>query len=82
MIKYLVSTTEVYRVNNEKDAEALIAQAKAEPSCELVKYHCEKKEKKSKGEVDDTWYKVTLVKAFNDEKEPISFVSINYEVEN
>jgi hypothetical protein len=40
-----------------------------------------KKEQKQKGEVIDEWYQVTLVKKFNAEKEPVSHVSINYEVE-
>lgn len=81
MIKYLISTTEVYRVNSEKDAETLIAQAKSETSYELIKYYCEKKEKRVKGEIEDTWFKVTLIKGFNSEKEPISLITVNYEVE-
>ena len=37
------------------------------------------KQKKVKGEVEDSWYKVTLVKKFTDEKEPDGSIEINYE---
>jgi phosphate starvation-inducible PhoH-like protein len=35
----------------------------------------------AKGEVIDEWYHVTLVKSFNDEKEPGEVVNVIYEVE-
>ena len=37
------------------------------------------KDKKLKGEVIDSWYKVTLTKKFTDEKEPDRSVEISYE---
>jgi hypothetical protein len=80
MSKYLVSTTEVYRVDSEPEVENFIAEAKADDTYELTKYNCEYKELKSKGEVYDTYYKVTLTKAFNDIKEPGCQVDISYEV--
>lgn len=80
MNKYLVSATEVYRVDNEESAAALIDEAKAETKYILAKYSSVKKEKKAKGEVIDEWYQVTLVKKFNDEKDPISNIDVNYEV--
>lgn len=80
MNKYLVSATEVYRVDNEKSAAALIDEAKAETKYILAKYSSVKKEKKAKGEIVDEWYQVTLVKKFNDEKDPISNIDVNYEV--
>ena len=52
MNKYLVSATEVYRVDTEESAAAIV----------------------------DEWYQVTLVKKFNDEKDPISNINVNYEV--
>jgi len=78
MSKYLVSTTEVYRVANDTEAEALIAEAKNSNRYELKKYNCENKVRKSKGEIEDEWVKVTLVKVFNDEKEPISQINVSY----
>lgn len=81
MLEYLINTTEVYRVNTEKEATELINNAKQDKQYELAKYSSVKKEQKQKGEVIDEWYQVTLVKKFNAEKEPVSHVSINYEVE-
>lgn len=80
MAKYLITTTEVYRVDTEHEVEALIAEAKEDPTYTLVKYNREFKEKKSKGEVIDSWYKVSLVKGFTDEKDPDGTVTIIYEV--
>ena len=80
MNKYLVSATEVYRIDNEESAAALIDEAKAETKYILAKYSSVKKEKKAKGEIVDEWYQVTLVKKFNDEKDPISNINVNYEV--
>ena len=80
MNKYLVSATEVYRVDTEEGAAALIDEVKAETKYTLAKYSSVKKEKKSKGEIVDEWYQVTLVKKFNDEKDPISNINVNYEV--
>ena len=80
MNKYLVSATEVYRVDNDESAAAIIDEAKAETKYILAKYSSVKKEKKAKGEIVDEWYQVTLVKKFNDEKDPISNIDVNYEV--
>lgn len=80
MNKYLVSATEVYRVDDAESAAALIDEAKAETKYILAKYSSVKKEKKAKGEIVDEWYQVTLVKKFNDEKDPISNIDVNYEV--
>lgn len=61
----LCKRTEEWRVNNEAEAQALIEQAKRDPDregYELIQYKMVKKEKKSKGEVIDSWIIVTLVK--------------------
>jgi uncharacterized protein Veg len=47
----------------------------------LTKYNCEKKERKKKGEVIDSYFKVSLVKSFNDEKDPITDITVSYEVQ-
>lgn len=78
-MKYLISTTETYRVDTETAVEDLIAEAKAAKNYELAKYTREYKEKKSKGEIVDAWYKVTLTKKFTDEKEPEMTVEVHYE---
>lgn len=68
-MKYLVSTVETYRVETEVEAAALINEAKHSDTFTLAKYSSELKQKKSKGEVVEEWYRVTLAKEFNDEKD-------------
>ena len=71
MFEYLINTTEIYRVDTEKEATDLINKAKSAHEYDLAKYSSTKKERKQKGEIVDEWYQVTLVKRFNDEKEPL-----------
>ena len=78
MGKYLISTVETYRVDTEHEAVAAIEEAKENNRYILGKYSSEYKEKKSKGEVIEEYYKVVLTKIFNDIKEPDSVVKINY----
>ena len=68
MSKYLVSTVETYRVDTETEAVAAIEEAEQDNSYILSKYTNEHKEQKSKGEVVDEYWKLTLTKFFNDIK--------------
>ena len=70
MAKYLICKTEVYRADTESEATDLIESAKRSRDYTLVKYGRDYKEKKQKGEVVDSWFKVSLTKVFDDEKEP------------
>ncbi len=79
MSRYLISTTETYRVDSEDEAKALIDEAKHESISNLNKYSCVQKEQKLKGEVVQSWYRVTLNKSFTNEKEPEEEVTISYE---
>lgn len=79
---YLISTTEIYRVDTEAEAAELINEAKKDPNFILSKYSTTKKERKSKGDIVDEWYNVSLVKKFDDEKEPEGCcLKVKYEVE-
>lgn len=78
MAKFLISTTETYRVATEAEAEKLIEEAKKDNHFILGKYSSQYKERKAKGEVIDTWYKVTLIKDFTEEKEPMFDTEITY----
>ena len=80
MSVYLIKTDETYRADSESEAASLINDAKEDGRFILSKYTTVKKEQKSKGEIVDEWYQVTLVKNFNDEKDPISNINVNYEV--
>jgi len=79
MTKYLTQVTETYRVDSEADATAMIEEAKKDSNFVLSKYSCIHKERKAKGEIVDEWFRLILVKDFNDEKEPTDFVTISYE---
>ena len=79
MARYLTTVTEVYRVDSDFEATSIIEAAKSANEYTLVKYNCENKERKVKGEVIDSWIKVTLVKAFADEKDPEFDTKIIYE---
>ena len=82
MSKYLISTVEIYRVDSEPEVEIMLEQAKSAHEFELKKYTSEKKEKKDRktGEITESYYKVALYKAFNDEKDAYIEVDIDYEV--
>lgn len=75
---YLIKTTEQYRCDSEKEAKELIENAKGNAKFTLMKSSSEIKETKSKGEVVDSWYRVTLTKQFNIEKEPSDVFSVSY----
>lgn len=79
-MKYLITTTEVYRFSSEDEATNFIENAKKESGYLLTKHTVEYKERKQKGEVVDYWWKVTLVKGFNSEKEPTTDVDVKYEI--
>ena len=79
-MRYLINTTEIYRFSSEDEATNFIEAAKKESGYILTKHTVEYKERKQKGEVIDFWWKVTLVKSFNNEKEPETDVDVEYKV--
>ena len=78
MAKYLINVVETYRVDSESEAARLIEEAKASSQYMLAKYSSVYRERKQKGEVIDAWWRVTLHKQFDDEKEPVSSVEVSY----
>lgn len=78
MSKYLLNVKETYRADTETEAAELIAQAKASIGFTLDKYDCTFKERKAKGEVIDSYYKVSLTKVFDNEKEPSGNTQVTY----
>lgn len=81
-MKYLIKTVETIRVASEQEAKEVIEQAKKDKTYTLSKYSSEYKCTKAKGEVVDEWFRVTLTKEFNAEKEPDSYVNVSYEIDN
>lgn len=80
-MKFLISTTEVYRTDTESEAAALVDEAKNDKKFVLAKYTTEQKEVKAKGEVIETYFKTTLTKQFTSIKEPDVQASVEYTVE-
>ena len=80
MGKYLIKTTEEHRADTEVEVTELINAAKADNRYLLSKYSSVKKERKAKGEIVDEYYIVTLVKIFDDPKEPTGEASIEYKI--
>ena len=70
MSKYLINTIETFRIDSETEAKQFIENM-ANCDGEIVKHSIEYKEQKSKGEVIQSWYRVTIKRVFNDEKDPI-----------
>ena len=69
-MKYLISTTETYRIETEAEVMQAIEEAKQDRHFILTKHASQYKERKQKGEVVDTYFKLSLTKQFTDEKEP------------
>lgn len=80
MATHLLNVTEVYRADSDLEAQKLIDDAKADARYALIKSSTQKKERKQKGEIVDEYYKVSLVKAFDDEKEPYGETQISYNI--
>ena len=67
-MKILLSNTEIYRIDSEEEVKEAIEEAKRNAELEgyiLKGYSSKIKEKKSKGEVIDSGYEVTLKKEYN-----------------
>lgn len=75
---YLITTTETYRVDSETEVAKIIEDAKNDNKYELTKYSSTVKETKQKGEVVDSWYRLTLTKQFCSEKEPTGNTQVYY----
>ena len=63
------------------EAIKLIDEARKDGRFVLKKHTSTYKERKQKGEVVDAWWKVSLTKGFDDEKEPCGSTTIEYDTE-
>lgn len=77
-MKYLITTTEVYRVDTEDQVKQIIEDAKNDNHFILTKYTSQYKERKQKGEVVDSYWKLSLTKQFTSEKEPEFQTKVEY----
>lgn len=80
MAKYLIKTTEEHRADTEGEATELIEAAKNDARYTLAKYSSVHKERKAKGEVIDDYFMVTLVKVFDDPRNPCGEAAVEYKV--
>lgn len=63
----LIKETLVYKVSNEQEADSLIEKfTNDQNGYKLTKSEKTYKTKKSKGEIIDEWYLVTITKAYED----------------
>ena len=77
MIKYLITTTNTYRVHTVSEVEALHEELKNDPRFELTSFSYTTKDIKEKREVVDQYQLVKAKLVFTSEKEP----EVQYEVE-
>jgi hypothetical protein len=80
-MKYLISVVETIRVANVNEVEKLHTVLREDKRFELKKFEYSHKEVKSKGEVVDEYELVKATLIFNNEKEPLCSVKIDYNVE-
>ena len=80
-MKYLISTTDTYRVSTVAEVEQLHEELKNDPSFTLASFSYKTKYIKEKKEIVDEYQLVTAKKIFTDEKEPSCQVTIIYEVD-
>ena len=78
-MKFLLKTVETYRVDTEAEATQLIEEAKKKFT--VSKAVSEVRTRKAKGEVVESWIRVTITKEFTEEKEPDDVVSVTYKSE-
>lgn len=77
-MKFLIQTTEIYRVDSEEQVKQIIEEAKNDKHFIVKKYTSQFKERKQKGEVIDAYWKISITKEFADEKEPQFQTEIEY----
>lgn len=80
-MKYLISTTDVYRVPTVAEVEQLHEELINDTHFTLNAFSYKAKQIKQKGEIIDEYQLVTAKKLFNNEKEPDTNIDIKYEVE-
>lgn len=67
-MRSLVRTTDIFKVDTESEAVTLVQEYKDNASSEgydLTKYESKYRNKKTKGEIVEEWYQVTLQKDFD-----------------
>lgn len=77
-MSHLIRTIEQHRVPDMEAADSLEMDARSSNLYEVAKCVKTEKVRKAKGEVVDQWVVVDITKVFNDMKEPVSDVRVEY----
>ena len=80
-MNYITQVVETIRVPNVNEVEKLHKELKDDSRFELKKFEYQHKEVKQKGEVVDEYELVKATLIFNAEKEPNSYVQINFKID-
>lgn len=80
-MKYLISTTDTYRVDTVEEVEQLHEELKNDKYFTLSSFSYKTKFVKAKGEIIDEYQLVTAKKEITDEKEPDRQLKVKYEVD-
>ena len=78
---YLINSVDTYRVNTVEEVEQLHEELKSDNRFTLASFSYKTKTVKQKGEIIDEYQLVSVKKIFNDEKDPMTFIEIQYEVD-
>lgn len=81
MSRYLIKTTEYYRVDTVSEVEDFHVELKNNANFMLDSFGYKQKEVKQKGEVVDEYCYVTVKKIFTDEKYPNAQIEPRYDKE-
>lgn len=80
-MNYITQVVETIRVPNVNEVEKLHKELKDDNRFELKKFEYQHKEVKQKGEVIDEYELVKATLIFNPEKEPNSYVQVNFKID-
>lgn len=75
---YLINSVDTYRVATVEDVEKLHEELKENNNFTLASFSYKTKYIKSKGAIIDEYQIVTAKKIFNEEKDPVSSITIHY----
>lgn len=79
-MKYLLTSTDTYRVATVEDVEVLHEKLKNDRNFQLVSFSYKTKYVKAKGEIIEEYQVVSAKKLFNDEKDPENHIDVKYGV--
>jgi len=78
-MRYLLSSTDVYRVETVAEVEALHEELSTDVNFTLTAFSYKTKQIKAKGEVIEEYQVVTATKIFTNEKDPEDVYIVTYE---